>query len=214
MTALRRVVVDTGRRLDRRLLVVTILLLNAAWLSTLAAVGEQFRRAAGVPLLDLQNSVLPGEVMTPSRALEQIAGYPPEAISLYWSFFILDNIMPPLVFGSFALLWANLLHDRPGRLRRLLLATPALLVPFGVGAFDWIENLAYVSAVATADPATATTAMWVGLVAKWIKAGFLQLTFLTTGVVVVVAVLAAVRRHRAPVPRGPLVRAARRRTDP
>ena len=214
MTALRQVVVDAGARVDRRRLVVTIVLLNAAWLVTLAAIGEQFRRAAGGPLLDLQNSVLPGEVMTPSRALEQIAAYPPEAIGLYWSFFVLDNLMPPLVFGAFALLWANLLHDRPGRLRRLLLGTPAVLVPFGVGAFDWVENLGYVSAIATADPATATVAIWVGLVAKWVKAAFVQVTSLTTAVVVVVAVLAAVRRRRTPASRGPLGRSARRRAHP
>jgi hypothetical protein len=204
MTALRRFVVSTGGRLDRRLLIATVLLLNAAWLVTLAAVGEQFRRAAGVPLLDLQNSVLPGEAMTPSRALEQIAGYPAEAIGLYWSFFVLDNIMPPLVFGVFALLWANLLRDRPGRLQRLLLGTPLVLVPLGVGAFDWVENLAYVSAIAAADPSTATAAVWVGLVAKWIKAAFLQVTFLITAVVVVAAAVGALRRRTAtpdlPVP--------------
>lgn len=203
MTALRRFVVDTGGRLDRRLLIVTILLLNAAWLVTLAAIGEQFQRAAGVPLLDLQNSVLPGEAMTPSRALEQIAGYPAEAVGLYWSFFILDNVMPPLVFGAFALLWANLLRDRPGRLQRLLLGTPAVLVPFGVGAFDWVENLGYVSALAASDPTTATAAIWVGLVAKWVKAAFLQVTFLTTAVVGAAAVVGAVRRRRAA--RDPLV---------
>ena len=207
MTALRRIVVDTGGRLDRRLLVVTILLLNAAWLVTLAAIGEQFRRAAGVPLLDLQNSVLPGEAMTPSRALEQIAAYPPDAVGLYWSFFVLDGIVPPLVFGAFALLWANLLRDRPGRLQRLLLGTPALLVPFGVGAFDWVENLGYVSAIAAADPATATTAIWVALVAKWVKAAFLQVTFLTTAVVVAAVVGGAVRR-RVAATRGPLTRSA------
>jgi hypothetical protein len=201
MTALRRAVVDAGGRLDRRLLVVTILLLNAAWLVTLAAVGEQFRRLAGVPLLDLQNSVLPGEAMTPARALEQIATYPPEAIALYWVFFALDNVMPPLVFGAFALLWANLLRDRPGR---LLLGTPAVLVPFGVGAFDWVENLAHVSAIAAADPGAATAAMWVGLVAKWVKAAFLQLTFATTFVVVAGVVL---RRRRARAPGDRLARA-------
>lgn len=205
MTALRRAVVDAGGRLDRRLLVVTILLLNAAWLVTLAAVGEQFRRIAGVPLLDLQNSVLPGEAMTPARALEQIATYPPEAIALYWVFFVLDNAVPPLVFGAFALLWANLLRDRPGRLRRLLLGTPAVLVPFGVGAFDWVENLAHVSAIAAADPAAATAAMWVALVAKWVKAAFLQLTFVTTLVVVAAVV---VRRRRARGSRDRLARAA------
>jgi hypothetical protein len=207
-------VVDTGRRLDRRLLVVTILLLNAAWLVTLAAIGEQFQRAAGVPLLDLQNSVLPGEVMTPSRALEQIAAYPPEAIGLYWSFFVLDNLMPPLVFGAFALLWANLLHEPPGSP-----AAPAAGHPGRAGALRGRRvrlgrEPRYVSAIATADPATATVAIWVGLVAKWVKAAFVQVTSLTTAVVVVVAVLAAVRRRRTPASRGPLGRSARRRAHP
>ncbi len=196
MNALRRLVVRSGARTPLGWLITAIVVLNVAWLVVLGAVGAQFERLAGVPLLDLQNSVLPGEAMTPSRAVAQIASYPPEAISLYWSFFILDNVMPPLVFGAFALLWANLLHGRPGRLGRAVLGTAVVLVPLGVGAFDVIENLAYVTAI-TGDPATATPALWIGLVAKWVKAAFLQATFLITLVVVVGAALGRRRAARA-----------------
>jgi hypothetical protein len=192
---LRRYVVDIGARADRRLLVAVLVLLNATWLVILGAIGAQFERTAGVPLLDLQNSLAPADVVTPSRALAQIATYPPEAVGLYWSFFVLDGVMPPLVFGCFALLWANLLHHRSDRASRLLLGGPLALVPLGVGAFDWVENLAYVSAISAQDPAAATTAMVVGLVAKWIKAVFLQLTFLTTLVVVVAVVVDRLRRR-------------------
>lgn len=196
MDALRRGVVLAGARASLPGLVAAIVLLNTAWLVVLGAIGAQFERLAGVPLLDLQNSVLPGEAVTPSRALAQIATYPPEAISLYWSFFVLDNVVPVLVFGAFALLWARLLHARPGRLQRIVLGTAVLLVPFGVGAFDVVENLAYVTAI-TGDPATAVPALWIGLVAKWVKAAFLQATFLLTAVVVVGAVLARRRASRA-----------------
>lgn len=37
-----------------------------AWLVILAAIGAAFRRVAGVPLLDLQNSVIPGAMITPA----------------------------------------------------------------------------------------------------------------------------------------------------
>jgi hypothetical protein len=196
MHALRRLVVRAGAATATGPLITAVLALNVTWLVILAAIGTQFERLAGVPLLDLQNSVLPGEAMTPARALAQIASYPPEAVGLYWSFFILDTVMPLLVFGSFALLWANLLHARTGRLRHLVLGTPLLLAPFGVGLFDWIENLAYVSAIAASDTTTATAVLWIGLVAKWVKAAFIPVTFLVTGAVAAAVLLARWRAGR------------------
>lgn len=197
MIALRQLVVELGRRADRRMLVITIVSLNLAWLLMLAAFDNAFRRVAGVTLLDLQNSITPAEMITPSRALEQIASYPEDAKTLYWSFFVLDGIMPPLAFGSLALLWVNLLHRRDARLPRWLLGSVAVLVPLGVGLFDWIENLAYLTAI-NGTSATATVAIWTGLTAKWIKAAFLQATMVTTIVVVAYAVGRPIQRRLSP----------------
>lgn len=104
--------------------------------------------------------------------------------------------MPPLAFGSLALLRVNLLHGRPGRLPRVLVGTAALLVPLGVGLFDWIENLAHLTAMNLDDELTTTVAIWIGLIAKWIKAAFLQATMLGT-VVVLVYVAGLALRPRA-----------------
>ena len=205
---LRDLVVDLGRRADRPVLVASILGVNVAWLVILAAFAAAFLRVAGVPLLDLQNSLAPGEMITPTRALAQIAAYPEAARTLYWSFFILDGVVPPLVFGSLALLWVNLLHGRPGLLPRLLTGTRAVLIPLGVGLFDWIENLAYLAAI-NLDGGVTTAAIWIGLVAKWVKAAFLQVTMLTTVVVIVYVTVLRVRgapaaaTSRQPVRAGP-----------
>lgn len=88
MQSLQHLVVDLGRRGDRRVLVTAVLAVKAAWLVILAVVGAAFLRVAGVPLLDLQNLVTPGEMITPPRGLAQIAAYPEEARTLYWSFLV------------------------------------------------------------------------------------------------------------------------------
>jgi hypothetical protein len=209
MRSLQRLVVDLGTRADRGLLVAAILLVNAAWLLILDALGTEFRAVAGVPLLDLQNEIGTARMVTPARALAQIAAYPSEARSLYWSFFILDNVLPPLTFGSLALLWANLLRGDQGRMARRLLGSAVVLVPLGVGAFDWLENLAYVHAISRAADPTATTAIWIGLVAKWIKAAFLQATFLLTLAVVVWSVVGGWRRRRSAAGQSRMPRARR-----
>lgn len=177
MNQLHRFVVRFGSRIHAGILVVGLVALNAAWLIMLRALGTHFQSVAGYPLLDLQNSLSPDAVMTPSRVLAQIATYSSEAKSVYWSFFILDNIMPPLTFGIFALLWVYLLRSNPHRLTQRLLGSYLLLVPLGVGVFDWIENLAYLSAIHAYPAPDVLPAIGIGLVAKWVKAACLMLTF-------------------------------------
>ena len=147
MNQIHQLVVRLGSRLDPRLLIAGLTTLNIVWLIILRAIGGHFEEVAGYPLLDLQNSVSPDAVMTPTRAVAQIATYTSDAKSLYWSFFILDNIMPQLTFGVFALLWVALLRGTPHRLARRLLGSYLLLLPLGVGVFDWIENLGYLAAI-------------------------------------------------------------------
>ena len=180
MKQIHRAVVMLGSRIDPRLLLAILLGLNVAWLVILRAIGVHFQEVAGYPLLDLQNDVRPGDAMTPSRALAQISTYTSEAKTIYWAFFILDNIMPPLVFGAFALVWVYLLRGSQRPLFQRLLGSSVLLVPLGVGAFDWIENLAYLSAIHSYPAADTIPALYAGLIAKWLKAACLMTTFLGT----------------------------------
>ena len=177
MNQIHQLVVRLGSRLDPRLLIAGLTTLNIVWLIILRAIGGHFEEVAGYPLLDLQNSVSPDAVMTPTRAVAQIATYTSDAKSLYWSFFILDNIMPQLTFGVFALLWVALLRGTPHRLARRLLGSYLLLLPLGVGVFDWIENLGYLAAIHSYPAAGTLPWLYAGLIAKWLKAGCLLLTF-------------------------------------
>lgn len=151
----------------------------------LRAIGSQFEEVAGVPLLDLQNAIGTEAMMTPAKMTAQIATYTQDAKTLYWAFFILDNIMPPLAFSVFALLWVAFFRSHPGGLAQRLVHSYALLIPLGVGVFDWIENLGYLTAIHDYPTPSTTASIYVGLTAKWIKAAFLQLTFLGTWVLLI-----------------------------
>jgi hypothetical protein len=196
MHQLHRFVVRLGSRLDLRLLIASLVTLNIVWLIILRAIGSHFEAVAGYPLLDLQNSISPDAVMTPSRAMMQIASYSSEARTLYWSFFILDNIMPQVTFGCFALLWVALLRGSSHRLARRLLASYLLLLPLGVGLFDWAENLAYVAAIHVYPAAETLPWLYAGLVVKWLKAACLILTFWGTLPIAVYATALRLRQRR------------------
>ena len=106
MRQLRDAVVTLGSRLNPSLLAVLVLALNVYWLVILAVINREFQGVTnGHPLLDLQNSLAPGEIITPAKVLEQLGDYTGASKFIYWVFFALDNIMPHLAFGSIALLW-------------------------------------------------------------------------------------------------------------
>lgn len=163
-------------------ILVLILVLNVSWTLTLELFGQHFSRVAGLPLLDLQNV---RGVLDVQQATTLISGYSTEAKSLYWSFFIMDNLMPPLVFGSFALLWAKLFSHSTAALPKRLLNSPILLIPLGVGVFDWFENLAFITALSTMPAPGAEQAMQIGLILVQLKALCLFSTFGLTIVFIV-----------------------------
>lgn len=177
MKHLHKLVVSLGTGVHPGWLLIAVVGLNAFWVITLGAFDTQFRQLAGYPLLDLQNSISPDAVMTPANMRTQIASYSQEAKTLYWSFFILDNIMPPLAFSSVALMWVSLLHSNPNRLYTRLLDSYVVLIPVGVGIFDWFENLGYIAAIHSTDSMTTTFAIYAGLTFKWIKAACVVPTF-------------------------------------
>jgi hypothetical protein len=199
MRTLHRLVVALGSRVNPGLLVTSLLALNVAWLLILEALDAQFRQVAGYPLPDLQNDLAPETIMTPARFMAQVTSYSQEARTLYWAFFILDNFMPQLSFGAFALLWAVLLRHTPSAWAARLLASPLLLIPFGVGVFDWVENVTYVWVISQPADPNVLAVLYVGLVAKWIKGVSVMLTMLGTWPLLGAFLVAATgRRLRTP----------------
>lgn len=203
MRPVHHFVVDLGRRASPGLLVASLFALNLAWVLILGAFDAQFRQVTGYPLPDLQNDLRSETVMTPARFLEQATSYTQEARTLYWAFFILDNIMPQLSFGAFALLWVILLCRLPWDWARALLASPFILIPLGVGLFDWVENVAYVWVISQPAAPNVLAVLYVSLVAKWIKAACVMLTMFGTWPLLGAFLVAALnRRRRAPSPGG------------
>jgi hypothetical protein len=193
MKLLQNALYTLSGRLSLGWIVLLIAGLNIYWSLTLGAFGAHFQQAAGVPLLDLQNV---SGVLTADAALALITQYSPEARSLYWAFFILDTLMPPLVFGSFGVLWAFLLRRFPQRLT-FLAASPLILLPVGVGLFDWLENLCFVMAMA-ATTGDALPLVQLGQLFVTLKAACLFATFGLTPVFAVIALVSWIRSRSAP----------------
>lgn len=170
-------IVAWGSRISPLLLVTIAVGVNVYWVLTLTAFDTQFRQLTGYPLLDLQNDLRPATIITPTKVREQIATYSQDAKMLYWSFFVLDNIMPPLTFSSVALLWVYFLHSNPNPLFNRLLHSNFVLIPVGVGVFDWFENLGYITAIHSTSDVATTAAIYFGLSFKWIKAACVFPTF-------------------------------------
>jgi hypothetical protein len=190
MNAFRQLVIRIGEKVHPIPLLIVIVALNISWTVTLEMFGTHFRLVAGQPLLDLENV---RQIYTVEQGLTLINQYSSEARSLYWVFFILDNIMPPLVFGAFALLWGSLLARNPNRISKWLLSSPLLLIPFGVGLFDWIENLGFIMAITLAPAEAAAQPLQVGLFFVQWKAICLFATFIGTAALLVYAVLNSLR---------------------
>lgn len=176
---------DLARRLSLPGIIVLIVLLNVYWVITLEAFGTQFEQVANAPLLDLQNVE---RILSPQEATDLITSYSPEARTLYWVFFILDNLMPPIVFGSISLLWAYALQRFPAKWVNQLSTSPLLMVPFGVGFFDCLENLCFVLAMSS-EPQTALSTMQIGMVFVQVKVVFLFLTFALTPLLIITAAI-------------------------
>jgi hypothetical protein len=193
MNSVRSMIYTVGSRLGIVTILVLIVALNASWLATLNAFGAHFEQVSGYPLIDLQNT---SSILSASAAVGQIATYSSDARSLYWSFFILDNIMPPLTFGALALLWAYYLSRGRGGLVARLKNSPFLLIPFGVGLFDWMENLVFVTVVADPAAAGALQMMEIGLIFTRLKAGFLFATFGLTLALTVYHIVTQIRYRR------------------
>ncbi|MCU0494808.1 MAG: hypothetical protein MUD01_24750 [Chloroflexaceae bacterium] len=201
MKVLRDGIIWLGTRMHPLLIVGLIVVLNIYWGVTLAMFGAEFQRVAGSQPIDLQNV---SGIISAQQALAQIATYTSETRALYWLFFVLDTLFPPLVFTSFALLWAYILNRQPGRLFERLLHSPLLLIPFGVGFFDWFENLAFIVAITSYPAASTETALQVGLFFVYLKAACLYATFLVTPLLLLYHGFTLLRQHSGGGGRQPL----------
>lgn len=193
MKALCDFIFNFGSRTSIWVILVLIVALNSSWLVTLDVFGGQFEQIAGYLPIDLQNT---STILSAPQALEQIVTYNTEARIFYWVFFVLDNLMPPLVFGSFTFLWAYYLSRSENRFLNRLRSSAFLLIPLGVGVFDWLENLCFVSVIADPAAANALQLMEVGLIFTRLKAAFLFATFILTFVLTVYHLLTSVLRLR------------------
>jgi hypothetical protein len=180
---LRDLVVYLGTNASPWVIVTAFLALNVYWPVLLGVLDEQFREATnGLPLLDLQNSFAPGSIVTPARVLEQLPAYTDTSVLLYWVFFVLDSIFPLLVFGTYSLLWVCLWRNSPDRVSRWWMGSYVALIPLGIQLFDWGENLFYVLAIHNYPEPGTVTAIYAGLVFKWLKVACVLPTTLLTPV--------------------------------
>lgn len=180
---LRELVVYLGTNTSPWMVVGAFLALNVYWTVLLGVLDEPFRETTGgLPLLDLQNSLAPGQIVTPGRLLDQLPAYTDSSVLLYWVFFVLDSIFPLLVFGAYALLWVCLWRNSPDRVSRWLLGSYVMVIPLGIQLFDWGENFFYVLAIHNHPGAGTVTAIYAGLVFKWLKAACVFPTTLLTPV--------------------------------
>lgn len=171
------------------------LLLNVTWTLTLSAFGHQFKVVSGYPPIDLQNV---SSILTAEAALNQIATYSNEVKMFYWSFFILDNIIPLLSFGSFSLIWVVMLRRLPYRFYQNLLNSPFILIPWGVGLFDILENLCFILCISGYVQTSAVETMNLGLFFVRLKAICLFATFGTTLFLFVSLVFGTLRKIFTP----------------
>jgi|GEM_PF-1954668 len=168
------------RRLNVWLVASFVLLSNVWWTVVLQALNRQFIALSGYALPDLQNGTFAPRI-TLEGFLNQLSSYNNAARGFYWTFFVLDNIVPVVAFAPFALLWIYFLRSSPNRLYRALLASPFILIPLGIGLFDWWENLFYAAAIQNGSAPQTGTLIQAGFAFGFIKGLCVQATFFLTG---------------------------------
>jgi hypothetical protein len=179
MKTLRQGLLFLERRLNIWFILSFVVIANVWWTIVLQAFNRQFLAVTGFALPDLQNGSF-GPRLTLETFQTQLASYNDAAKQLYWSFFILDNIVPVVAFGPFALIWIYVLRKNPNRLFNVLLASPFVLIPLGIGLFDWWENLFYVSAIQNGLAPTTPRLIQAGFAFGFIKGILVQATFFLT----------------------------------
>jgi len=157
-------------------LLVPVLLL-ACWTFTLDAFGKLFQNISGQKVLDLMNVQ---KILSAEEAYNVISIYSMDAKILYWVFFVMDNVVPLIAFASLSLIWVNILKRYENKWIEKFYGSIFILIPWGVGFFDTIENLFFVSAISSSVKADAINLLNLGLIFVNFKAFFLILSFNVT----------------------------------
>lgn len=170
---MQQIILRLGKQFNLAGIVALVLGLNLYWSGVLEVFGAYFQQTVGAPLLDLENvqAILPT-----GEAAALVATYDDTARELYWQFFMMDTVAPPLVFASYALLWVVLLKSVAHPWAARFLNSPLLFIPLGVGFFDWWENLAFVTAITGAGE-NVLLLLQIGQGFVWLKAICLFATF-------------------------------------
>ncbi len=172
---------DWGSTLHLLVIILLIFALFTFWTYTLNAFSSLFFQVSGQPLLDLENR---NSILSVDAAMNLIRSYNIEARKMYWSFFILDNAVPFVVFGSLSLLWVNILKRYNHSFAQNLLNSSFVLLPLGVGLFDIAENTCFVTAISSSGSQDVSSFISVGLVLVRMKALCLFSSFgVTLGIV-------------------------------
>ncbi|MEO7387306.1 MAG: hypothetical protein ABIX37_10255 [Gammaproteobacteria bacterium] len=123
-------------------LYLIVVVLFAGSLQALTRIGERFPLyAAGAVPFDLQNG------LQATQVYPQIAGYTAQARELYYAFTLIDYAFPFFAGLFITATVAFALRNSLPRLYVALVARKLLLVFMLPTAFDWLENVAAVSAI-------------------------------------------------------------------
>jgi hypothetical protein len=123
-------------------LYLIVLVLFVGSLQALMRIGDRFPEyAAGAMPFDLQNDLQPAQVYP------QVAGYTEQARELYYAFTLIDYAFPFFAGLFITATVAFALRYSLPRVYEALVARRLLLVLMLATAFDWLENVAAVSAI-------------------------------------------------------------------
>ena len=123
-------------------LYLIVVLVFVGSLRALMQIGERFPAYAGGAIpFDLQNDLRADQVYA------QLAGYTPEARELYYAFTLIDYAFPFFAGLFITATVAFALRSGLPRLYAALTARRLLLLLMLATAFDWLENVAALSAI-------------------------------------------------------------------
>lgn len=160
--------------------------LNAGAFVILFALEDRFEAITGLPAFDTQNS------LTPELLRQQLPLYQGEALAAYLAFAAFDFVFPLVAALFLAVTWALLLRLTPWRLTQRLLAWGLPLYAFLGTGFDYLENLSLLSVIFLEAPSTLLVDT--AILLKRLKLTALALSGALTGVLVLFALIASVRR--------------------
>ena len=89
-----------------------------------------------------------------------------------------------------------LLKHQPNRIAKWLLSSPLILVPIGIGIFDWWENLFFLAVTQQAPASNTQTLIQAGFAFGFIKVIYVQATFLSTPFLLIAHLVTVIQRRR------------------